>query len=151
MIQQMSELVIEKSVVVAAPLESAFRVFTEEIGSWWPLRTHAVDTETSETVVMEGRVGGRLFERTPVGTEHVWGVLVAWEPPTRVGYTWYPGRGEDTAQQVEVTFTPEGDGTRVDVRHWGWEKHPGSLEETMASYTEGWDTVLGRYVEATNA
>jgi uncharacterized protein YndB with AHSA1/START domain len=148
---QVSEVVIEKSVVVVAPAETAFRVFTEEIGSWWPLRTHAVDTDKSDAVVLEGRIGGRLFERTPDGDEHDWGTLVAWEPPSRVGYTWYPGRGAETAQEVEVRFTPEGDGTRVDVRHWGWEKHPGALEETITSYNEGWDTVLARYEEAANA
>jgi hypothetical protein len=52
---------------------------------------------------------------------------------------------------VEVTFTPVGDGTRVDVRHWGWEKLGDRLEEIVADYTEGWDKVLGHYTEAANA
>ena len=151
MSQQTSETVIEKSVTVAAPVERAFRVFTEEIHTWWPLRTHAVDTETSETVILEGYEGGRLFERTPAGEEHVWGILSTWDPPYRVGYSWHPGRSDETAQEVEVTFTRVGDGTRVDVRHWGWEKLGDRLEEVVAEYTEGWDTVLGRYVEAAHA
>ena len=71
-----------------------------------------------------------------------------WEPPSRVGYTWHPGRGEETAQEVEVTFTPEGDGTRVDIRHWGWEKLGDRLDETIASYNEGWDMVLAVYARA---
>lgn len=150
MSQQTNEIVIEKSVTVAVPMDDAFRVFTEEIETWWPLRTHAVDTDSSDTVVMEGREGGRLFERGPSGEEHVWGIVQSWEPPRRVGYTWHPGRGEDTAQEVEVTFTPEGDGTRVEVRHWGWEKLGDRLDETIASYNEGWDLVLGRYAEAAN-
>jgi uncharacterized protein YndB with AHSA1/START domain len=151
MSQQTSELVIAKSVTIAVPPEHAFRVFTEEIHTWWPLRTHAVDTDNSDTVVLEGREGGRLFERTPTGDEHLWGIVVVWEPPHRVGYSWYPGRGAETAQEVEVTFTPHGIGTRVDVRHWGWEKLGDRLDETIASYNEGWDKVLGRYVEAANA
>jgi uncharacterized protein YndB with AHSA1/START domain len=146
--QQTNELVIRKSVAVSAPIERAFRVFTEEMGTWWPLRTHAVDTESSDTVIMEGRVGGRLFERTPSGDEHVWGTVSAWEPPRRVTYSWHPGRGEETAQQVEVTFTAEGDATRVDVAHWGWEKLADRLEETIASYDDGWDLVIARYTEA---
>ena len=116
MTQQASEIVIAKTVTVSIPVDEAFRVFTEEIESWWPLRTHAVDPESSDTVVLEGREGGRLFERTPDGEEHVWGTVRTWEPPQRVGYTWHPGRGEETAQEVDVTFTPEGEGTRVDVR-----------------------------------
>jgi uncharacterized protein YndB with AHSA1/START domain len=150
MTQQASEIVIEKTVTVSVPVDEAFRVFTEEIETWWPLRAHAVDTESSDTVVLEGREGGRLFERAPGGEEHVWGLVRTWEPPQRVGYTWHPGRGEETAQEVEVTFTPDGEGTRVDVRHWGWEKLGDRLDETIASYTEGWDLVLGRYAEATN-
>jgi uncharacterized protein YndB with AHSA1/START domain len=151
MSQQTSELVITKSVTIAAPVEHAFRVFTEEIHTWWPLRTHAVDTEHSETVVLEGHEGGRLFERTPAGEEHLWGTVVLWEPPRRVGYIWHPGRGAETAQEVEVTFTRQGEGTRVDVRHWGWEKLGDRLDETIASYNDGWDLVLRRYVEAANA
>jgi len=147
--QQTSELMIEKSVTVAAPVEHAFRVFTEEIHTWWPLHTHAVDPDHHDTVVMEGRPGGRLFERTRGGEEHVWGAVLAWDPPNRVGYSWHPGRGEETAQEVEVTFTPVGQGTRVDVRHWGWEKLGDRLDETIGSYKEGWDIVLGRYAQAT--
>jgi len=150
MSQQTNEIVIKKSVTVAVPVDEAFRVFTEEMETWWPLRTHAVDTENSDTVVMEGREGGRLFERGTSGEEQVWGIVQSWEPPQRVGYTWHPGRGEDTAQEVEVTFTPEGDGTRVEVRHWGWEKLGDRLDETIASYNEGWNLVLGRYAEAAN-
>ena len=148
MTQETSERVVEKSVTVSVPVERAFEVFTAEIGTWWPLRTHAVDTERSETVVMEGRVGGRLYERTPSGEEHVWGTLVAWEPPNRIVYSWHPGRGEETAQEVEITFGPEGEGTRVDIRHYGWEKLGDRLEDTIASYDEGWDKVIALYVQA---
>ena len=148
MTQETSERVVEKSVTVSVPVERAFEVFTAEIGTWWPLRTHAVDTERSETVVMEDRVGGRLYERTPSGEEHVWGTLVAWEPPNRIVYSWHPGRGEETAQEVEITFSPEGEGTRVDIRHYGWEKLGDRLEETIASYNEGWDKVIALYAQA---
>jgi len=146
--QETSEQVVEKSVTVSVPVERAFEVFTAEIGTWWPLRTHAVDTERSETVVMEGRVGGRLFERTPSGEEHIWGTIAAWEPPSRIVYSWHPGRGEETAQEVEVTFEPESDGTRVQIRHYGWEKIGDRMEETVASYDEGWDLVIARYAAA---
>ena len=148
MTQETSERVVEKSVTVSVPVGRAFEVFTAEIGTWWPLRTHAVDTERSETVVMEGRVGGRLYERTPSGEEHVWGTLVAWEPPNRIVYSWHPGRGEETAQEVEITFSPEGEGTRVDIRHYGWERLGDRLEETIASYNEGWDKVIAVYARA---
>lgn len=146
--QETSERVVEKSVTVAVPVERAFRVFTEEIASWWPLRTHAVDTDRSDVVVMESHVDGRLYERTPEGEEHLWGTVVSWEPPRRIVYSWHPGRGEETAQEVEITFSAEGDSTRVQVRHYGWEKLGDRLEEVVASYDEGWDKVIGCYAEA---
>lgn len=146
--QETSERVVEKSVTVAVSVERAFRVFTEEIASWWPLRTHAVDADRSDVVVMEGHVGGRLYERTPEGEEHLWGTVVSWEPPRQVVYSWHPGRGEETAQEVEITFSAEGDSTRVQVRHYGWEKLGDRLEEVVASYDEGWDKVIGCYAEA---
>jgi uncharacterized protein YndB with AHSA1/START domain len=148
--QETTERVLAKSVTVNVPVERAFEVFTARIATWWPLRSHAVDTERSEAVVMEGRVGGRLYERTPEGEEHVWGTLAVWEPPHRIVYSWHPGRGEETAQEVEVTFTAAGPRTRVDVRHYGWEKLGERMEDTVASYDEGWETVLGRYVDAAN-
>jgi uncharacterized protein YndB with AHSA1/START domain len=151
MMQETSEQVVEKSVTVSAPVERAFEVFTAEIATWWPLRTHAVDTERSESVVMESHVGGRLYERTPSGEEHLWGTIVAWEPPSRIVYSWHPGRGAETAQEVEVTFAPEGDGTHVGIRHSGWEKLGDRIEEAVASYDEGWDAVIGRYADAANS
>jgi len=149
--QETSERAVEKWVTVNVPVERAFEVFTDEIGTWWPLRTHAVDTERSETVIMESHVGGRLYERSPSGEEHIWGTVVAWEPPSRIVYSWHPGRGEETAQEVEVTFAPEGDSTRVEVRHTGWEKLGDRMEEVVASYDEGWDAVIARYVDKANA
>ena len=151
MSQRTSERVVEKSVAVAVPVERAFEVFTAEIATWWPLRTHAVDTDNSETVVMEGRVGGRLYERAPSGEEHVWGTLTAWEPPHRIVYSWHPGRGVETAQEVEVTFSAEGSGTRVDIRHSGWDVFGDRMDEIVADYDEGWDVVIGRYAEAAEA
>jgi hypothetical protein len=44
-------------------IEEAFRVFTAEIGAWWPVAAHSVEPDKVETVVLEGRVGGRLYER----------------------------------------------------------------------------------------
>jgi uncharacterized protein YndB with AHSA1/START domain len=148
MMQETSERAVEKAVTVNVPVERAFEVFTAEIGTWWPLRTHAVDTERSETVILESQVGGRLYERAPSGEEHLWGTVVAWEPPSRIVYSWHPGRGEETAQEVTITFSAEGPGTRVEVRHTGWEKLGDDMEEAVASYDTGWDTVIGLYADA---
>jgi uncharacterized protein YndB with AHSA1/START domain len=96
-------------------------------------------------VTFQGRVGGRVFETAPDGTEHLWGTVTEWDPPRRVAFTWHPGRPVDSRQEVEVTFQPAGQGSRVDLVHSGWE-HLGEQAVGMrAGYDTGWDFVLGRY------
>ncbi len=92
------------------------------MAGWWPMATHSIGEEKVEHVEIEPRVGGRFFERTNDGEEHIWGIVTAWEPPARIAYTWHPGYSPDEGQEVEITFTPEGDGTRVDLVQTGWER-----------------------------
>ncbi len=142
MSEQATETVMRKEVVVARAPADAFRVYTEGIATWWPLRTHSVSGEDAETVVFEPGVGGRIYERAKNGTEHVWGTVAEWEPPLRVRHTWHPGRSEETEQDVEIRFVPDGNGTRVEIEHRGWEKLGADAERTCRSYDVGWDFVL---------
>ena len=57
---------------VACPADHAFSVWTSDIGTWWP-DDHTVTGRGDVAVVLECRVGGRIFERTPEGDEHDWG------------------------------------------------------------------------------
>jgi uncharacterized protein YndB with AHSA1/START domain len=134
-----------KSVTVRRSVEEAFAHFTDEIATWWPLRSHSVGEEKAETCVFEGRVGGKIYERHRDGTTAVWGAVTAWERPHRAAFTWHPGRAPDTAQEVEVRFTPTDAGTQVDVTHSGWERYGAKAAEAHAGYDSGWEFVLGRY------
>jgi uncharacterized protein YndB with AHSA1/START domain len=153
MSQQTSEMVLTRTVTVALPLEEAFRLYTEGIATWWPYSTHSVEEEQVETVVFEAKDGGRIYERTTSGEEHVWGSVLAWDPPTRVVHTWHPGRGEESAQEVQITFEPVGPGTRVELVHTGWERIGDRAAEVLSNYgsASGWDLVLGKYVEQADA
>ena len=135
---------VRRAVTVERPLEDAFRVFTEGLGTWWPVATHSIAKDAVETVVMEGREGGRLYERASDGTEADWGRLIAWEPPHRVAFEWHV---TGTPTEVEVRFAPDGDGTRVELEHRGFERLEDGAER-RDSYSSGWVTVLGRYAEA---
>ena len=64
-----------------APL--AFATWTEAFGSWWP-HGHTVSGDPA-AVVLEPRVGGRIYERTTAGAEIPWGEVTVWEPPSRLG------------------------------------------------------------------
>jgi uncharacterized protein YndB with AHSA1/START domain len=138
---------IRRTVTVAAPPEKAFRRFTAEMASWWPLVSHSVGQRDAETVTMEGRPGGRIVERIRGGRECVWGTITAWEPPRRVAFTWHPGDDPARAQDVEVRFTPQGEGsaTRVDLEHKGFERLGALAKRAHRGYPLGWAYVLGLY------
>lgn len=133
---------IKKSITVDAPLETAFETFTRRMGEWWPGNPHTV-FEDRVAVVFDERVGGRVYERSADGREADWADVIAWEPPQRLVLRWRvnPERGPT---EVEVRFTGEGEGTRVDLEHRGWDKV--GDQEGRAQYEGGWDKVLGGYV-----
>lgn len=139
---------VVKTITVPWPVERAFRRFTEEIAAWWPLATHSVGQSEARTCALEPREGGRLYETGDDGSEHAWGTVTRWDPPRAVAFTWHPGRAPETHQEVEVTFDPVEDGTRVRVVHTGWERLGEKAAETREGYVDGWEFVLGRYAEA---
>jgi uncharacterized protein YndB with AHSA1/START domain len=138
---------ILKSVTVKASPERAFQRFTAELAAWWPLRSHSVGEHESETVVMEGRVGGQIVERIRGGRTCVWGTVTAWDPPRRVAFTWHPGEDPATAQDVEVRFSPDPAGTRVELQHRGFERLGRRGRVARRGYPIGWAYVLGLYAE----
>ena len=140
---------VRKSLVVNCSPERAFEVFTREVGSWWPLQTYAIGEDITE-VVWEEHIGGRIFERHGDGSEGEWGRVVAWEPPARFVMSWYPGKDDSQATELEVRFTAEGDGTRVDLEHRGWEIFAEEAQETRNNYDSGWPTVLDCYERKLN-
>jgi uncharacterized protein YndB with AHSA1/START domain len=139
-----ARLVIRKSVTVPLPVEKAFELFTERIGSWWTLRTHSLGGEQAQTAVLEGELNGRLYERQVDGTEADWGRLIAFEPPHRLVLAWDLKAGTE----VEVRFTEDAQGTRVDLEHRGWERLGDEADQWFRNYEEGWPTLLAAYEQA---
>ena len=131
---------ITKSVTVDASVETAFETFTRQIGSWWPTGSHRIFEDSS--VVFDEQVGGRVYERSAGGEEGDWADVLVWEPPRRFVLRWRvnPNR---RPTELEVTFTPEGTGTRVDLEHRGWDDPEG-----RTNYDGGWDYVLGAFVDS---
>jgi uncharacterized protein YndB with AHSA1/START domain len=75
---------VRKSIVVSAPPERAFELFTDGIASWWPVGSHSIHGDDVETVVFEPRAGGRVYERAANGKEEHWASVRAFERPTRI-------------------------------------------------------------------
>jgi hypothetical protein len=64
---------------VACSPDHAFEVWTAGIGTWWP-PAHTV-TGQADLVVLQGGVGGRIYERTADGVEHDWGEVTVQSHP----------------------------------------------------------------------
>lgn len=112
---------IRKTVVVATSADRAFRTFTEEMSTWWPLATHHIGKAEAKNVVIEPFAGGRWFERGVDGSECDWGRVRTWDPPRRLVLTWEISsewqHDPSIQTEIEVLFSPEGDSTRVALEH----------------------------------
>jgi uncharacterized protein YndB with AHSA1/START domain len=103
-------------------------------------------------VVLEDRVGGRLYERWHDGGEADWGQVLAWEPPTRLLLAWKPNPERPAPTEVEVRFLAVERGrTRVELEHRGWERLGDLAAQARDSYRDGWPTVLDAYAATATA
>jgi uncharacterized protein YndB with AHSA1/START domain len=132
---------------VDCTVDHAFDVWTRRIGQWWP-RDHTVSAEDGLKVVLEGRPGGRIFERRRNGLEHDWGEVTIWEPPNRLGYTWHLNRDRKDATEVEIRFLASGAATRVEIEHRAWERLGAEGEGWRDRNRGGWATLLPHFVAA---
>ena len=140
---------VRKTVTVDCTVEEAFRVFTDDATTWWPIATHSINGRDVSRVVFEGHEGGEVYELGTSGEKRHWATVVSWEPPSRLVLAWNILERETAPTEVEVTFTSDGARTRVDLEHRGWERVAEAAEEKRANYDTGWDQVLGVFVERT--
>jgi hypothetical protein len=135
---------------LACPSEHAFDVWTTRLSTWWP-KGHSASGDPNTLVVLEPRLGGRIFERTSDGVEIEWGEITVWSPPRRLGYLWHITRERGDATAVEVTFVDLGDGrTRLDIVHSGWERLGDEAAAWRDTNAFGWGALIPNFVAATN-
>jgi uncharacterized protein YndB with AHSA1/START domain len=156
---QTAETTVRTSIVVEAPIERAFKAFTEDFGSFKPAEHNLLQVEIAETV-FEPRVGGYLYDRGVDGSECRWARVLAYEPPHRVLLSWNISphwqleTEPDRTSEWEVRFIAETAGrTRVELEHRNLDRHgPGwdGLREGVAG-DEGWPLYLHRYAAGLHA
>lgn len=132
---------VVRSLWVPHPPDRCFEAFTEEIGAWWPLTTHGIFGAESGALAF---VDGQLAETAVDGRSVIWGAVTDWEPPQRLRFDWHPGEDGEVASTVEVTFSADGDGTRVNLVHDGWERFGADAMQRRATYRgpNAWGAVL---------
>jgi uncharacterized protein YciI/uncharacterized protein YndB with AHSA1/START domain len=134
---------IHREILVDASPDTAFALFTEKIGDWWPVASHSV-FGAGATVAFEGET---LVERSPGGEACEWGQVTDWQPPGEFTMTWHPGRETMAPSQVTVRFRVAGDQTLVVLEHSGWDMFADQAEAARAEYDQGWPAVLRLYQE----
>ena len=159
MTTQATDTAVRTEVVVDAPIERAFSVFTEGIGSWWRPDHHILEGELAE-MVFEARVGGHVFDRGADGSECRWARVLAYEPAQRVVISWDINTqwqletDHERTSEVEVRFVPEGaDRTRVTLEHRNLDRHGEGWEgmRDAVGSSEGWSEGLRGFAERLRA
>jgi uncharacterized protein YndB with AHSA1/START domain len=133
---------------VECPADLAFDVWTQRIATWWPV-SHSVSAEPDIQVVLEPRVGGRIFERTVSGAEHDWGEITVWEPPQRLVYVWHLRRDRVDATEVEISFHElDPSTTVVEIEQRGWERLGARGPDWRNANLAGWNGLLPHFMDA---
>ena len=155
---QAADTVVRRQVIVEAPIDRAFAVFTERFGDFKPPEHNLLAVAIAETV-FEPKVGGHIYDRGVDGSECRWARVLVYEPPDRVVFSWdispqwQVETQPDNASEVEVTFiaeTPQR--TRVELEHRHIDRHgPGwqAVRDGVA-HDEGWPLYLDRYAALFN-
>lgn len=126
---------------LSCPPQTAFTLFTDRMGEWWPVASHSVAGDRVRSLVVEPAEGGHVYEVDDAGTRCDWATVLVHEPPHRLVLDWYPGQTPAEATRVEITFTPTGPGCRLRLEHGGWGPED---RDRHRNYDAGWDVVLDR-------
>jgi len=146
---------VHASIEVEAPIERAFRVFTEDFGTFKPRDHNLLQADVAETV-FEPRVGGSLYDRGVDGSECRFARVLVYEPPHRVVLTWDISPSwqlesdPEKASEWEVRFIAESPGrTRVEIEHRHLDRHGAGWEGVRDGVAgdDGWPLYLHRYAE----
>jgi len=144
------------SIVVDAPIERAFEVYTADMASWWPPEHHILQAQLAE-MVFEPYVGGHIYDVGTDGSECRWARVLAYEPPERLVFSWDISlqwqieTDPDKTSEVEVRFIADGPArTRVELEHRHLDRHGEGWEQMRDAVMSdgGWNMGLTRLAAA---
>jgi uncharacterized protein YndB with AHSA1/START domain len=150
---QAADTVVRRQIVIDAPIERAFNVFTERFGDFKPPEHNLLGAAIAQTV-FEPKVGGHIYDRGVDGSECWWARVLAYEPPDRVVFSWDISprwqleTDPEKASEVEVRFFAEApQRTRVELEHRHLDRHGSGWQAVSdgVAHDEGWSLYLDRY------
>ena len=138
---------VVKTIDVKRSPADAYRLFTDEISAWWPVKKHSrardAAGEVTVRVDFETRVGGRIYETLNTGEQRDWGEVLALEPGRSLRFSFQMGRPKEKSGEVEVRFEPLGaDKCRVTLTHSHWERLGEEAEVMRGRFAGGWEFVF---------
>ena len=156
MTAQAQDTTVRTEIVVEAPIEVAFRVFTHKFDRIKPREHNMLSVEIAESV-FEPRAGGRVYDRGVDGSECQWARVRAYDPPERIVFSWDINpfwqieTDLDKTSEVEVRFVAESPTrTRVELEHRNLDRHgegwDGMREGVRGD--AGWPLYLQRFASA---
>ncbi len=152
---QIAPTAVHSSIVVDAPIERAFSVFTDGISTWWPPEHHILQAELAETV-FEPREGGYVYDRGVDGSECRWARVLVYAPPGRVVFSWNVSpqwqleSNPEQTSEVEIRFAAEGPArTRVELEHRNLDRHGEGWQQMRDAVgsPDGWAVGMRRFAE----
>jgi uncharacterized protein YndB with AHSA1/START domain len=159
MTTQAHETSVLKEIVVEAPIEHAFSVFTTQFDSIKPREHNMLEVEIAESV-FEPREGGRIYDRGVDGSECQWARVLVYEPPNRVVFSWDINpqwqieSDLEKTSEVEVRFISEtSERTRVELEHRNLDRHGEGWESGRDGVGSegGWPLYLQRFAKLVRA
>lgn len=131
---------------VACDQQTAFTIFVEQMGSWWPLDKRSMSMHSGhlpKALNTDPRPGGKIVEIGHDDTEHLWGTFKQLAPHEYVSMDFHMGLPPETASLVEVRFAPTGDRrTEVELTQSNWEAFGDLAEMMRASYGSSWGLIF---------
>jgi len=136
---------IQKTLHVPLRPQKAFNLFTKNLKDWWPIESHSLSAgegEIPQQINLDRHEGGYITETKHDGGTSRWGTITKWDEGRAIGISWYVGRTEDEATDLDVVFTPTDMGTRIELTHSGFERLGEVATAMHENYFKGWDFVL---------
>jgi uncharacterized protein YndB with AHSA1/START domain len=138
---------IKKELMVNAPQETAFRVFSQKMDLWWP-RSHHVGKTAMVKMVLEPEKKGRWYSTHEGGEVCEVGYVQHYEPNSRLVLVWQLNGDfkfdSNLHTEVELKFTAEGpEITRVLFEH----RKIQTLGKAIDGMDHGWGMILDLFGE----